>query len=341
MIALIRALLISSIVFVSAPAFADPPRPKDVPTKRSPATSKSGTRQLDYAALFGRGNRFPLPRPPHFPDMPYAIHDIFVDGDYLYASVGSSRAPLWRMRRSAGQWESLIPPSVNKMLSFPALWKGRIFLSGLKRLWSVPKNGGIPKGEEKLKGRRVYAYRGVLYATAFRSRDIERLRPGRRKRIARTASSPALLRFAGNYIYAALYKVGHVVRIPLKGGKPRVLASRQRRVVDALIVGDYLYWSAETAGEIRRRRKNGRGRIETIAKKQVNAECLNSHRGVLYWRNWAGGRGNHKIMRYDPKTRKVSVALGGLSMPNETAFDEKYMYVSEKGTGSVIRVPLR
>lgn len=285
--------------------------------------------------------RFPIPRLRHFRQLPSTPFTVVVTKKYVIFNTGGSALPLFRMPRPGGPMTQLLP-GFNQMISSPVLWRGRIYFKTLRAIWSVAVTGGKPRLELPFPDSlRLFVSGDRLYRTKFRGRVIEELWPEKQhaRTVAKLAASPGTLVFDGGYIYTCFYGRGQVLRVD-KRGRVKVLARGQRKAVEVAVLGDYIYWSVETGGgEIRRRRKNGRGKIETIARGQINAECFAVHQGALYWRNWSGGRGNHTIQRYDPKSRKVSVAVSGLSAPARMAFDDTYIYVADKNTGTIVRAP--
>jgi len=286
--------------------------------------------------------RFPLPA--GFMGMKPTPHYIFIDGDHVFCGTGSSAQPLFRMPRPGGPLKQLLPKT-NAIISSPLFFEGRIFMEMNEKIVSLSRDGGSPQIEYDLADTlRLFPHGGRLYRTKFRGRVIELLDKQRKPRvIARFPKSPGPLSFDGGYIYTNVYNSGLVVRVPLKGGKLKVLARGQRKAVASAVLGEHVYWVVEgrrrNTDEVRRRSKSGRGPIETIAKGQDNAEVFVVHEGKLYWRDWSGTPGEHKIWRYDPSRKHLSVAVGGLKGPSDFTFDSRYIYICEKGTFSIVRAP--
>jgi hypothetical protein len=273
-------------------------------------------------------------------------HYVFVDDEYVFCGTGSSAQPLFRMPRPGGPLKQLLPRT-NAIISTPLLVKGRILLEMNKKIVSLSRDGGKPRVEFDLPDTlSLYSHDGRLYRTKFRGRVIELLEKGRKPRaIARFPRSPGNLTFDGRHIYTQIYARGLVVRVPLKGGKMKILARGQRKAVASAVLGRHVYWVVEgrkrNTDEVRRRLKTGRGAIETIARAQYNAEVFVVHDGKLYWRDWSGAPGQHKIWRYDPTKKELLVAVGGLKGPSDFTFDSQYIYICEKGTHSIVRAPKR
>lgn len=283
--------------------------------------------------------RFPVPRLRFFPQMATPVFDIIIAGKQLYIETGSSAFGILRMPRPGGQATRLLEGH-RTFASSPVCWRGRVFFRSQKAIYSVPPRGGVPKREWALPNTlSLYVFGGRLYRTVFRGRVIEELLYGKAKprRVVKLRESPEPLAFDGRDIYAVQSRRGQVLRVDPRG-RVKIVARGQRKVVALTVLGAHVYWSLESKGApVRRRHKRGRGRIEEIAKGQINAENFVAHQGAVYWRCWSGGRGKHSIMRYVPATKTLEAAVSGLYGPAGFAFDGRYIYVADKGTGSIVR----
>jgi hypothetical protein len=314
-------------------AVADPPPPRSpYAALRAPTPTKAHDQAHGLT-------RFPLPRMPMFPQLPTPPFGIMVVGKQLHIATGSSAFGILRMARPGGAATRLLS-GFRSIASSPVFWRGRVFFHTLKAIWSVNAQGGAPRREWSLPDTlSLYVHGKRLYRTVFRGRVIQELIYGKPKprRIVRLPESPDPLAFDGRDIYAVQSRRGRVLRIDPRG-RVKTVARGQRKVVSVVVLGEHVYWSLESKGApVRRRRKSGRGRVEVIAKGQVNAEYLTAHEGAVYWRSWAGGRGKHQLMRYAPAKKELTAAVTGLYAPAGFAFDDTYVYVSDKGTGSIVR----
>lgn len=248
---------------------------------------------------------------------------------------------------------SVVPPSAAR--SNPATWQAKQdrpqqLLADAKNLYwatdglkssgvfSAPLRGGRPK--------RLAALRSKAVGLALDRRFVYFTEDGQIKRVPKGGGKVSVLWRSGlgpepkqiavdaKHLYAITSRgaksSGRVLRLPIGGGKPTVLASRQRNPCALALDKAWVYWSTCSDGTIWRARKKG-GLPQRLARRQKRIRALAISGKRLFWLSgstFAKGRHlkNGLVATLLLPRGKARVLARHQWNPRSLALDNRYLY---------------
>jgi len=175
----------------------------------------------------------------------------------------------------------------------------------------------------------------------------------------RTLGPPATftVRVDGQHLYWA-DGAGRLWRAPTSGGAPTSLV--KERASNFLILGDTIYFTADKA--IRKVPAAGGSSALVSSENEDPIELITDGRYLfysmfdgspvrqletlyldgphVYWFDWTGGSGQHTLWRtLRAGQGRPERVQGGLCSPHHLAIDEGYLYIANKGAGTVLKIP--
>ncbi len=150
----------------------------------------------------------------------------------------------------------------------------------------------------------------------------------------------------GDQLWVTSIWDGTIRRMPKAGGKPTLVVTGQRGIVDLVVDSTHLYWFAQGTGEIRRRKKSG-GAIEVIGR-EVDEQGLWIHAGRVYWTQIVPGQTlvpglkawKQRLMQWSPDAPAPIEILTDLLVPT-VRVDDDGIYFSQLDELGVFMIPHR
>jgi hypothetical protein len=118
------------------------------------------------------------------------------------------------------------------------------------------------------------------------------------------------------------------------GSGMRLIASGQRGPRSLRAAGDYVYWTNELSGEVKRARKDGSAAAETIASGQNAPIALVVDSGAVYWLNYGTppNRLDGALMRAALDGSGQLPLAGDIPTAAALAVDDQFVYWVNQGT---------
>jgi hypothetical protein len=268
------------------------------------------------------------------------VFNVAVDAQRVYFNDGAGR--LWTAPKDGSAPPQLLVSGNDHSVRSFVVHGDEVFFATRHAIGSVAVTGGdtrqlvsIPSDPILLVGDGQFLYHTVFdgsatYRISVDTHKSERFCPGGKHQT---------LAVDDDNLYVASYYGGTISAIAKKTRHRRNLVEGAPHPVRVAVDDRFVYFTNEGDGTVRRVPKRG-GRVEVLARNQEQQEQMTLDAKYLYWATRTPS-GEHALMRIlrGVDGANPERAFVGLRHPGGMATDDGFIYVANKGSGDVLRIP--